>query len=114
MSVFSPQFRRFLPRHLLFGSSAEQEVIGYAICSLQPLGVRSALRPAHFECIVAFWRINSYALSLRQGIEILGHFIVTAGGYVAARIRAPMGPGIICIPDMLKAQVLGGASCPSE
>jgi hypothetical protein len=114
MGVFSPQFRRFLPRHLLFGSSPKEVVIGNAICSLQPLAVRGAQRPAHFEYFVALLRINSCILSLYQGIEILGHFIVTVGGYLTSRNRAPICRDIIGIPDMLKTQVMGSALCPSE
>src|SRR5262249_25961669 len=95
MGVFSPQFRRFLPWHPLFGSSPEEEVIGNAICSLQPLAVRSTQRRAHFECFTGLPRINSYIVRLRQSIEILGHFIVTAGGYLTSRNRAPIGRDII-------------------
>jgi len=106
MGVFYRQFCQFLPWRLLFGSSPEKDVVGSAICSLQPLAIRSALPPEHFECFVGLRRINSYAPSICQAIEILGHFTVTVRRYLTVGIRAPVGPGIICFPDMQKAQAL--------
>jgi hypothetical protein len=105
MVVFCRQFHRFLPRQLFFGSRSKEELIGNATSSFQPLGGRSAQPPAHFECFTGMRRINSCILALRHAIEISGHFIVTAGGYLTTRIGAPILNHIIGIPDM-KAQGL--------